>query len=526
MEKENEDYYLDRVRDEGLYFDRDLCDMQLPENIIKTISPELAGKYHIIPVFFDCEKLVIVTDTEQTIMNMGLIQELLNTPVKLLLGSDENIKMALSHYYKIQNYHQNKDIDRNDVAIDDSPLKRKIREMIQNAARDRASDIHLLPFSSGVYVQFRIDGHLVDVTAEYDFKATEALNIINIIKGFDDSHSADVGKINVPCSGSWMITHGDTPVFIRLATIPIGNTEGLQKINLRLLPQNHKSVKLNEIGYAKTDLIEIQKVLYKFATGLFLNSGPTGSGKTTSLYAQLYNVLDYAGEPLNIITIDDPIEIREERFTQVQVRHTEKETLDLSPRKILKVGLRSDPDMFLYNEIRDEKDALIAIEASTTGHRVFSTVHASNCIKTITRLLDLDVSKTSLLSELRMIISQRLIGILCPHCSKPHTLSEMEKSILSGKELERLTATGIELKERGDGCSKCRHGFEGRIAVAEYVVFNNELRDALLDQRSFKQVETILQKYNFKSMWEKGIDMVTSGRVEFKEVVRVIGKEE
>ncbi|MGL5258231.1 MAG: GspE/PulE family protein [Proteocatella sp.] len=519
-----EDYYLSRIREQGLVFDRDLCEMKLPENIINVVAAEIAGKYHIIPVCFDRDKLVLVTDAEQTIMNMGQLRETLRMPVKVLVGSEENIKMALSQYYKIQGYHQSKDIDRKDIITEDGPLKRRIRELIQNAARDRASDVHLLPFSGGIYVQFRIDGHLVDVTNEYEFKAAEALNVVNIIKGFDTSNSADPGRMYLPDSGSWLITHGEIPIFIRMATFPVGNTEGWQKVNLRLLPQNHKIVRLDEIGYPKADLKEIRKGLYKFATGLFLNSGPTGSGKTTSLYAQMYDVLDLAGEPLNIITIDDPIEIREEKFSQVQVRHTEDTALGLSPKKILKVGLRSDPDMFLYNEIRDGGDAFVAIEASTTGHRVFSTVHASNCIKTITRLMDLDVSKTSLLSELRMIISQRLIGILCPYCSKPHTLSEIEKSILTDTEIERLSAA--KLKERGEGCPECRHGFEGRIAVDEYVIFDNELRDALLNQSSFKQVENILKKRDFKSMWEKGVDMVASGRVDFKEIVRVIGKEE
>lgn len=527
----SEEYFLKQIQNRGLYYDQDLCDANLSEEMICKVSNELAAKYRIIPVFLDCDKLVLVTDTDDAIVNIVQIQEQLKTKVKLLLGEEDNVKMALSKYYKIQGYHQSTDFERADVDIDAGPLKRKIKEMIQNAARDRASDIHLLPFSGGVYVNFRVNGHLIDVTEEYKYKSEESINLINIIKGMDTSRTADVSKVNMPDSGSWMLYHGDTPIFIRLATVPIGTTEGLQKVNLRELPQNHKIVKLDQIGYPANDLHEIRKVLYKFATGLFLTSGPTGAGKTTSLYAQMYDVLDLAGEPLNIMTIDDPVEIREERFTQVQVRNAQAENLNLSAAKILKIGLRSDPDMFLYNEIRDTIDAVVAIEASTTGHRVFSTVHASNCIKTITRLLDLDVSKTSLLSELRMIISQRLIGILCPHCAQEHTLSDIEKSILSEEELRILTAPGVQLMERGSlekqkACKACRYGFEGRIAVDEYIVFNNELRDALLCQTSFQQVEAVLKKHKFKSMWEKGLEMVASGRVEFKEIVHVIGKED
>ncbi|MBP2629486.1 MAG: type secretion system protein [Firmicutes bacterium] len=530
----SEDYYLEKIRRAGLYFEDDLCNFKVPVEILKMVPKKTASWYRIIPICLDRDQLVLVTDTEQSLMNAQQIREQLKIPVKLLIAKEDNVKLALSHYYEIQGYHQTSDMGgTQDIDADITPLKKKVNEIIQRAARDKASDIHLLPYLHGVYVHFRINGHLIDVTEEYGFKASEAMNLINIIKSMDNSRKADAARITMPDSGSFDVRHGDIIVDIRMATVPIGNADGLQKLNLRLLPQDHEIVKLDDIGYIKDDLEVIKKTLYKAATGLFVNSGPTGAGKTTSLYAQMYHVEDMAGEPLNIMTIDDPIEIREERFTQVQVRESVKENISLTGAKILKIGLRLDPDMFLYNEIRDEKDAVVAIEASTTGHRVFSTVHASNCIKTITRLLDLNVSKTSLLSELRMIISQRLVGVLCPECSKEHVLTEAEKSILSKEELAILTAPDIKIRERGSlearkACTNkdCKYGFKGRIAVAEYVVFDMDIRDALLNQTSFRQVEEVLRKHNFKSMWDKGVDMVRRGSTELKEIIRVIGKED
>jgi len=215
----------------------------------------------------------------------------------------------------------------------------------------------------------------------------------------------------------------------------------------------------------------------------------------------------------------------------VQVREAEQENLQMLAKDILKVGLRSDPDIFLYGEIRDKGDAVVAIEASTTGHRVFTTVHASNCIKTITRLLDLEVSKMSLLSELRMIISQRLVGLLCPHCRRQHTLTEDEIKILSEEEYQRLTNPNLTLMERGSReerakCPMCHGtGLMGRTAVAEYVIFDMELRDALLNQRSFQEVATLLKSHGFNSMWEKGLLMVQSGWIELKELIQAVGKE-
>ena len=286
---------------------------------------------------------------------------------------------------------------------------------------------------------------------------------------------------------------------------------------------------MDSIGYMPQDLRMIKNTLFKSATGLFINSGPTGAGKTTSLYAQINYVLESAGELLHVMCIENPIEIKDERFTQVQVREAEQENLQMLAKDILKVGLRSDPDIFLYGEIRDKGDAVVAIEASTTGHRVFTTVHASNCIKTITRLLDLEVSKMSLLSELRMIISQRLVGLLCPYCSKPHTLTEEEIKILSEEEINFLK--NVNLRERGSAeevtkCSECHGtGLIGRTAVAEYVIFDMELRDALLNQRSFQEVATLLKSHGFKSMWEKGLYAVQNGWIELKELIQAVGKE-
>ena len=169
----------------------------------------------------------------------------------------------------------------------------------------------------------------------------------------------------------------------------------------------------------------IKQVLYRNSTGLFLNSGPTGSGKTTSLHAEIHYVLDNINEPLNVIEIAEPIEIYEDNFTQVQTRRTTNEATNLPADKILEASLRCDPDIILFNEIRNANDAKVAVQASNTGHMVFSTVHAADVSRTILRLLDFDVSKITLLSELKLIISQRLVARLCPYCKKPHVLTEL-----------------------------------------------------------------------------------------------------
>ena len=260
---------------------------------------------------------------------------------------------------------------------------------------------------------------------------------------------------------------------------------------------------------------------------MFLNSGPTGSGKTTALHAEIHYVLDSIKEPLNVIEIAEPIEIYEDNFTQVQVRKAANEDQNLTAEKILIASLRSDPDIVLYNEIRNATDATVAMQASNTGHRVFSTVHAADCVRTISRLLDFDISKTTLLSELKLIISQRLVATLCPHCSRPHKLTEEERRILTPEEIDYVEG---HLMERGTpqdikACGHCRQGYSGRTAVAEFVVLDTELRDRLLNQRSFGEIYDVLKTKGYRTMWEKGLDMAVKGQIELGELIHVVGKE-
>lgn len=533
----DEDYSYSRLNEVGSVYENNLCDYALPDGIAEKVPRNLIKKYHLLPIRLDNETLVIATDSELAFKHQGAIREAVGSPVKLVLADKDNLKMGILKHLGISSYQQAvANVGYIDSASDSdaTPLKMKVEQMLQDAAEERASDIHLLPFHSGVYVAFRVNGHMRDYTERYAFTAGQSGRVVNLVKQKDTSGQANINVTNMVDGGSFHIRHGAEDIFVRFATVPIGASENeLQKVNLRLLPQGSHQVSLDEIGYMADDLGAIKTTLYKFPTGLFLNSGPTGAGKTTSLYAQMYYVYELANEPLNVMTIDNPIEIREPRFTQVQVHYADVEAANLTEKKILKVGLRSDPDMFLYNEIRDEEDARVALEASTTGHRVFSTVHAGNCVKTILRLLGLDVSRVLLLSEIRMIISQRLVGMLCPNCSKAHILTSNEKAILTPDEIARLTGPDSNLREKGqpedwESCTndQCDHGVIGRTALAEFIIFDNIIRDSLLKDQGFQTVAKTLKDHGFVSMWEKGVALAAKGVVSLDEVIRIIGKEE
>lgn len=530
------EYMFSRMKKVGAFFEDNLCDCEIDKSIANMVSRSLIMNYHLLPIRIENDTLIIVTDSERAFKVKNMIQNSVGCSIRLMIADKDNVKMGILKHYGISNY-QHTVVNaigslENISDPDATPLKMKVEQMLQDAAEEKASDIHLLPFDGGIYVAFRVNGHMRDYTERYGFTRGQAGRVVNLVKQKDTSGQANVNITNMVDGGSFHIRHGTEDIFVRFATVPIGATENeMQKVNIRLLPQGSQRVTLDQIGYAADDLKVIKSTLFKYPTGLFLNSGPTGAGKTTSLYAQMYYVYDLADEPLNVMTIDNPIEIREPKFTQMQVHYAEAETANLTEKKILKVCLRSDPDMFLYNEIRDEEDARVALEASTTGHRVFSTVHAGNCVKTILRLLGLDVSRILLLSEIRMIISQRLVGELCPKCSKPHILTEDEKAILTSEEISQLTAPGANLREKGqpedwEACGQCDHGIIGRTALAEFIVFDNVIRDSLLKDQGFQTVAKTLKDHGFISMWDKGVALAASGNVSLDEVIRIIGKEE
>ena len=385
--------FIEEMKAANLFYKENLATAEIDETLLAVIPETLAVRYHILPVSRADERLVLVTDTHQTYKDRA--EKELGETIKLILTTEENLRAGLLRFYQIKSFKQISGPGRSFVDTTDSPLRSSIVSMLQSAARDGASDIHLLPYSGGIYVRFRIHGHLYDVTDVYNFPETAASNIISLIKQFDDSGNMDQTRTNMPNEGSFSIPLGTDEIFVRMETVPVnGGTDRMEEVALRLLPQSSAKsgarFTLENIGYTEEDLRHIKRMLYKSATGLFINSGPTGAGKTSSLYAQINHLLDAFREPMHVVTIDDPIEIREERFTQVQVRKVDdNEKLALTADKILVSALRLDPDIILYNEIRNATDARSALRASTTGHRVFSTVHAGNCVKTILRLLGL-----------------------------------------------------------------------------------------------------------------------------------------
>lgn len=527
-----------KMIDKGKYIDASLVKLNIPANIVALVDKNIAQKYKILPFNYDEEhQTLYIVCNEDALLEQDEIEDIfstkLNATIKLVLTDNYNLKEALKYYYKVDLNTQSMAHEVQENIEDNAPILNKVKNIIADAIEFGASDIHFLPYKFNnrysIKILYRINGKNVNHSADYDFTENEIPRISMAIKRLDTSASSDMLRKNMPNKGSFLTKDKlGNDVDVRISTMPM--VSGMEKVVLRLQQFLSKQKTLYDIGYLSKDIDIIKNQLKICPTGLFIITGPTGSGKTTTLHAQIGEVVKNADYEKIVVTIEDPVEIYNPNYCQVQIHETEDNATNFSSQKALQVILRQDPEIILYNEIRNKTDAETVIQAGATGHQVFTTLHANDCITAISRLLDLGVSKVSLLNQVNLISSQRLIGILCPHCQRKYKLSESDKILLSEEEYNRLST--IDLKQIGtveqrNNCPHCNHtGYINRIAIVEYVLFNDDLKDILYHTSSMKEIKEALKKNKFISMWEKGLDYVVAGKTSLIELYNQIGNKD
>lgn len=527
-----------KMIDKGKYIDASLVKLNIPANIVALVDKNIAQKYKILPFNYDEEhQTLYIVCNEDALLEQDEIEDIfstkLNATIKLVLTDNYNLKEALKYYYKVDLNTQSMTHEVQENIEDNAPILNKVKNIIADAIEFGASDIHFLPYKFNnrysIKILYRINGKNVNHSADYDFTENEIPRISMAIKRLDTSASSDMLRKNMPNKGSFLTKDKlGNDVDVRISTMPM--VSGMEKVVLRLQQFLSKQKTLYDIGYLSKDIDIIKNQLKICPTGLFIITGPTGSGKTTTLHAQIGEVVKNADYEKIVVTIEDPVEIYNPNYCQVQIHETEDNATNFSSQKALQVILRQDPEIILYNEIRNKTDAETVIQAGATGHQVFTTLHANDCITAISRLLDLGVSKVSLLNQVNLISSQRLIGILCPHCQREYKLSESDKILLSEEEYNRLST--IDLKQVGtveqrNNCPHCNHtGYINRIAIVEYVLFNDDLKDILYHTSSMKEIKEVLKKNKFISMWEKGLDYVVAGKTSLIELYNQIGNKD
>jgi general secretion pathway protein E len=387
---------------------------------------------------------------------------------------------------------------------DDAPIIRLVNSLLSQAIRERASDIHIEPFEKDVIARFRIDGILYNIlTIQKRYQASIASRV-KIMSGLN------IAEKRLPQDGGMRIKIGGKDVDIRVSIVP---TSFGERIVLRLLYRESALLPLEEIGFTGGNLEKYNELIQR-PHGIILVTGPTGSGKTTTLYASLSKI---NSPDKNIITIEDPVEYQLKGIGQIQVNPK----INLSFAAGLRSVLRQDPDVILVGEIRDSETAEIAIQAALTGHLVFSTLHTNDAAGAITRLIDMKIEPFLISSSVMAILAQRLVRVLCTECREPYQITPAEIA-----ELEIKSAAGGATVYRAKGCVTCFNtGYLGRKAIYELLLVDDDIRQLLMKNSDASMIKAAAVEKGMRTLRQDGAEKILQGITTVEEVVRVTQKE-
>ena len=392
-----------------------------------------------------------------------------------------------------------------DFDYENKPVVDIVNEMIIDAINKKASDIHFDPTEDYLNVRIRVDGELLEYAKVPAFVKKNLLTRIKIISGMNITES------RLPQDGAIKNLSDQIDLDLRVSSLPIVDGE---KIVIRILNYTMSSSGLENLGLSEKNLEKINKLI-KMPNGIILVAGATGSGKSTTVYSIL-QILNTVSK--NIITVEDPVEMKIEGINQVQVMSDIGLTFGATLRSIL----RQDPDIIMIGEIRDDETARIAVRASITGHLVLSTIHTNNSLNTIERLLDMEVERYLLGSALTGIISQRLVKRLCPKCRTSRPTTNYEKILF-----EKVLHKEVNNVYTPHGCSECINGYTGRIALHEVLEINQNVRDAITNNVRKNELRHLVYKESdVTSLLEDGLEKVVAGLTSVEEILRVIDVED
>ncbi|MGB0468377.1 MAG: ATPase, T2SS/T4P/T4SS family [Pontibacterium sp.] len=488
--------------------------------ITTLITTATARRLGMLPLFRLRKTLLLATADPQNITAFDEIEELTGFQVAPVLACQASIQQTLNELddsrdnpalgtdllselaedFEVVSNLQDQDFDVIDEQAEGSPIINLVNSIIQRAVKDGASDIHIEPGRNTARVRFRIDGIL------YQIMTPRVELIAPIVSRLKVMANLDIAERRLPQDGRIQVKTMGRPIDLRFSSLP-----GLygEKLVLRVLDKNQSILDVNKLGMTDSNLQQYLSLL-KHPYGLILVTGPTGSGKTTSLYAAI-NHLNSIEK--NIVTIEDPVEYQVDIVNQNEVH----DNIGLSFAKLLRHVLRQDPDVVLVGEIRDKETAEIAIQAALTGHLVLSTLHTNSAGGAIVRMIDMGVEPYLLASALVGVLAQRLIRTICPHCKTQY---------LAPKELcqqYHWPGDGSVLLTKGKGCSECYDsGFKSRIAIHELLLVNNELHRLIIQNPSLDALEAFRDRQGTGTLFDDGLDRVLRGLSSVAEINRVI----
>jgi type IV pilus assembly protein PilB len=513
-----------------------LSGLVLPQALIEKVPANVANSYRIIPVRMEDKTLIVATADPDNLAALDDLKFMLGvTQVRPALTSEASIDEALKQYYSMERENQKSQIDQlmqsigeeeesssgpggqetftidanqfagidtSDAAAaaESAPVRKLLNLILLTAVKSQASDIHFEPFEEIFRVRNRIDGVLYEMLPVPKTLAAALVARIKVM-----SH-LDISERRMPQDGKIPIRIGQKEVDLRISTLP---TMFGESVVIRILDRSVVNLDIDKVGFPDDMLAQFKQIIEE-PNGIVVVTGPTGSGKTTTLYAALSAVNE---DSVKIITTEDPVEYEIKGLIQVPV----DDEVGRSFANCLRAILRQDPDILLVGEVRDQETAKIAIEASLTGHLVFTTLHTNDAPTAVTRLLDMGIEPFLLAATLETIVAQRLVRTICPKCKAPYQPSEDE-----------LISLGIKTKDvtsqrffYGKGCDNCKNtGYRGRTAVHEMLNITDGVRELILNRGSATQIRIVAQRAGMRTLRDAGIQKIFAGITTIEEVLR------
>lgn len=487
-----------------------LQQQEMSEGLFQEI-PEVVARKRLAIVFEQSkEGLKVAMNNPDDLEFISFLKKKFSQEIIPYYATKNDILDALNRHstglhQEFQKILRKADFDKEEIIV------QLVDKIITSGYNNKASDIHLEPYRDGLIIRFRIDGILHDITNLTKNLQESVISRIKILAKLrtDEHRAAQDGKIRYPLEGE--------NLNIRVSIVPI--IEG-EKVVMRLLSEHSRRITLKQLGLATNDLKKVKRN-FKKSHGMILATGPTGCGKTTTLYS-IIKILNKRS--VNISTIEDPVEYDIEGVNQIQVNPKTNLTFSLGLRSIV----RQDPNIIMVGEIRDKETARIAINAAMTGHLVLSTLHTNDAATTLPRLLDMDIEPFLVSSTINVIIAQRLIRCICPHCIESHILTTTEKEEIKNS-LGQSLPTNINLEQKnfrvyhGKGCKVCNQtGYVSRIGIFEVLEVSQKIKDLIIARSYAELIEEQAIKEGMTTMLVDGFNKITQGITTIEEVLRVI----
>lgn len=477
------------------------------QEAVQLVPKDLAKRYLVMPIRKDKNKLFVAMADPLDYFVIEELRMATGFQIEPAIATKDDLYRNITKYYDLQESMEevmgtfpiDEVLEEVETVDEDSPVVRLVNQIIANGIAMRASDIHFDPQETDFRVRYRVDGVLRTERSLPKHMQNVIVTRIKILANLN------ITENRLPQDGRIKTTIDFKPVDIRVSTLPTIHGE---KVVMRLLDLSNMIDRLDKIGFSEENLAIFKDVLQK-PNGIILISGPTGSGKSSTLYAAL-NFLNK--EETNIITVEDPVEYQLDGINQVQVN----EAIGLTFANGLRSILRQDPDIVMVGEIRDTETAEIAIRASLTGHLVLSTIHTNDAISAVSRLTDMGIEPFLISASLVCVVAQRLVRLVCRDCAQEVPATEREKEIFTNRGLD------IESVRRGKGCPTCgRTGYRGRTAIHEVLVIDGKIREMISNLKPIGDIRRYVQERNTKFLLDDGLLKVKQGLTTTEEVLRV-----